>query len=459
MESGSDSADNVKRRCNTGKGKQVGLKLSTAAVSIFASTMLLPLQPTAAPLSDELQGLVANHPLIQSNRFQVQSANQDVRASLSPYLPNLDLSADAGQERVSTPAFRSTPNGPFESGTETWGLSMTQNIFDGGFKFSNRLSAKLQKQVADITLTSVRQTVIFEGIASYLDVLRQSQLLDLSGQNEANIMRQLNLEDERVRRGSGIAVDVLQAKSRLQIALERKVFVMGALEDSNSRYLQVFNRPAESATMILPAPPNSLLPKTLEDAISTALAENPAVLSSKRQIEIADQNREGVVSEFYPTVDLVVEGNYEDDFNGVPGLRRDYSAKLRGNWNLFNGLGTQSRTRGAAYTYQARQSDYVQTRRKIEEQTRLSWQALMTASERVELLDNAVNIAGKVFESRERLRESGRETALNVLDAENEVFNARINYTSALFDARVSAYQLLLAMGRLDQVVDNAAIR
>ena len=244
MESGSDSADNVKRRCNTGKGKQVGLKLSTAAVSIFASTMLLPLQPTAAPLSDELQDLVANHPLIQSNRFQVQSANQDVRASLSPYLPNLDLSADAGQERVSTPAFRSTPNGPFESGTETWGLSMTQNIFDGGFKFSNRLSAKLQKQVADITLTSVRQTVIFEGIASYLDVLRQSQLLDLSDQNEANIMRQLNLEDERVRRGSGIAVDVLQAKSRLQIALERKVFVMGALEDSNSRYLQVFNRPA-----------------------------------------------------------------------------------------------------------------------------------------------------------------------------------------------------------------------
>ena len=211
--------------------------------------------------------------------------------------------------------------------------------------------------------------------------------------------------------------------------------------------------------MILPAPPNSLLPKTLEDAISTALAENPAVLSSKRQIEIADQNREGVVSEFYPTVDLVVEGNYEDDSNDVPGIRRDYSAKLRANWNLFNGLGTQSRTRGAAYTYQARQSDYVQTRRKIEEQTRLSWQALMTASERVELLDNAVNIAGEVFVSRERLRESGRETALNVLDAENEVFNARINYTSALFDARVSAYQLLLAMGRLDQVVDNAAIR
>lgn len=427
------------------------LLAATVAVAALASHGSVH----AAPLNEELRDLVTSHPLIQSNRFQLQSANQDVKASLSPYLPSLDLTADAGEERVSTEAIRATSGGPLESGTETWGLSLTQNVYDGGLRASGRLTSKLQRDVADITLTSVRQSVMFEGISSYLDVLRQSQLLDLSDQNENNIRRQLNLEDERVRRGSGIAVDVLQAKSRLQIALERKVFVQGALVDARSRYLQVFSRQPEPATMRMPAPPNSLLPRTLDDAIGIALVENPAVKSGQKQIEIADQNREGVRSEFFPTVDIVAEGNYEDDFNGVPGIRRDYSLKVRANWNLFNGLSTRSRSKGAAYTYQARQSDYVQTRRKIEEQTRLSWQALMTARERVELLDNAVNIAGEVFESRERLRESGRETALNVLDAENEVFNARINYTSALFDARVATYQLLLAMGRLDQVLSN----
>lgn len=435
------------------------LNVLRATLLAGISLIILSLSAQSAPLRSELEDLITSHPLILSNRFQVQSASQNIRASLSPYLPSLNLSAEAGQERVSTEALRATPTGPLENGSEKWGLSLTQNVYDGGLKSSGRLSAKLQRKVADVTLTSVRQSVMFEGITSYLDVLRQSQLLDLSGQNEANIRRQLNLEDERVRRGSGIAVDVLQAKSRLQIALERKVFVRGALQDANSRYLQVFNSASDIATMTMPPPPNPLIPRTLEDAISIALAENPAIKSSQRQIEIADQIREGIVSEYYPTVDLVLEGNYEDDFNGVPGIRRDYSAKLRANWNLFNGLGTKSRTRGAAYTYQARQSDYIQTRRKIEEQTRLSWQALLTARERVELLDNAVNIAGEVFESRERLRESGRETALNVLDAENEVFNARINYTGALFDSRFSAYQLLLAMGRLDQVIESAAVR
>ena len=76
----------------------------------------------------------------------------------------------------------------------------------------------------------------------------------------------------------------------------------------------------------------------------------------------------------------------------------------------------------------------------------------MTARERLELLENAVNIASEVFESRKKLREAGKETVINVLDAENEVNSAQINFTSASYDERIAVYQLLLAMGRLDPV-------
>jgi len=55
-----------------------------------------------------------------------------------------------------------------------------------------------------------------------------------------------------------------------------------------------------------------------------------------------------------------------------------------------------------------------------------------------------------VFTSRKKLREAGKETVINVLDAENEIYNAQINLTSARFDHKLAVYQLLLAMGRLD---------
>ena len=69
-----------------------------------------------------------------------------------------------------------------------------------------------------------------------------------------------------------------------------------------------------------------------------------------------------------------------------------------------------------------------------------------------ELLENAVNIASEVFSSRQRLREAGKETVINVLDAENEVNNAQINFTSASYDERLAVYQLLLSMGLLNPV-------
>ena len=92
------------------------------------------------------------------------------------------------------------------------------------------------------------------------------------------------------------------------------------------------------------------------------------------------------------------------------------------------------------------------------EQSKLAWQALLTARERLELLENAVNIASEVFESRKKLREAGKETVINVLDAENEVNNAQINYTSAFYDERLAVYQLLLSMGRLDETNLNLGL-
>ena len=88
--------------------------------------------------------------------------------------------------------------------------------------------------------------------------------------------------------------------------------------------------------------------------------------------------------------------------------------------------------------------------RQVVRQVRLSWQALLTVRQRLELLENAVNIASEVFALRQALREAGKETVINVLDARSEISNAQINFTAAAYAERIAVYQLLLAMGRLN---------
>ncbi|HIM26077.1 MAG TPA: hypothetical protein EYM29_10785 [Rhodospirillales bacterium] len=135
---------------------------------------------------------------------------------------------------------------------------------------------------------------------------------------------------------------------------------------------------------------------------------------------------------------------------GTLGVRRDYSMTLTATWDLFTGFSTCNLLSQASFDLGASKDTYDFTSRKVIEQTKLAWQALLTARKRLELLENAVNIAAEVFSSRQQLRKAGKETVINVLDAENEVNNTQINYTSASYDERLSVYQLLLAMGLLN---------
>ena len=123
---------------------------------------------------------------------------------------------------------------------------------------------------------------------------------------------------------------------------------------------------------------------------------------------------------------------------------------LQANWDLFSGLTARANIAQAAFNYSASRDNYDFAVRKTVETVRLAWQALKTGRDRLFLLENAVNIASEVFESRKKLRSAGKETVINVLDAESEIANARINFASAFFDVRTAVFQLLLAMGRLN---------
>jgi len=199
-----------------------------------------------------------------------------------------------------------------------------------------------------------------------------------------------------------------------------------------------------------PPAPVQLIPESLERALDVALDANPAVVNSMASVAVAREQKDRTLSEYMPSVDLVGKWNLEKNVDALVGVKRDYQVLLQASWDLFSGLTTSSKTTQAAYDYGAKKDVQELTARRVVEQARVSWQALLTARQRVELLENAVNIAAEVFDARQKLREAGKETVINVLDAENEIFNARINFVQASYDEQIAIFQLLLAMGQLN---------
>ena len=404
----------------------------------------------AADLESEIGTLVASHPQVRAAQEGVDAAQAGIRAARSAYYPQVHLTANTGPEHWDNAQLVQSFGAPITRNGYAGGVTVTQHIYDGNATNAAVDSAIDSKSVSESTLRVTRQTTILEGVNAFLDVLRQGQLLKLAREDEERLQTQLHLEDERVQRGSGVAVDVLAAKHRLQLAKERRVNYEGGLEQAIDRYSQVFGHAPDDMMQPAPEPPAALVPATVDEAQKAALAENPSIETAKHSVEVSNVAVDSARSGYFPSVDLVGKADMGDNRDGNLNVSRDWEVLLQLNWDLFTGFRTQAQVSQAAHTLAATKDNRDQAERKTAEAVRLAWRQVQTARERVEILDSAVNLAYNVWDSRKKMRESGKATVIDVLDAESDITNAQITYLTAMFDRKIATYSLLFALGRLE---------
>jgi adhesin transport system outer membrane protein len=337
--------------------------------------------------------MLQSHPRLKSGEQNVAAAKEGENRAWGAFLPTISVDSNAGYNRVDSPTLRSQRRAPTSMNADGITLQATQNVFDGFGRSSRYNAAQVNTQIQDANLEALRQGMIYEAVAAYLDVLRHNQIVELARNNERTVQRQLNLEDERVQRGGGMAVDALLARARLQLARERRTAYEGNLVDSRARYLQAIGKSPNPATMVDPLAPTASLPQTLEDALKIAEGQNPVVKGANLQIDFAGHRRAAAEADYYPRVDLVARQIWEHNVDGIQGPRRDFAAFVRVTWELFSGFQTRYSVAEASQQWGAAKDGHAYTNRKVVEETRLAWNELMVARERVRLLENAVNIA------------------------------------------------------------------
>ena len=403
----------------------------------------------AESLNDELVILLETHPQLRSAANSAEAARQGIEEAESAYYPKAAISGDTGAERSDTVDRRTSGLGAFSMRRDKLTLTVTQNLFNGYRDDASVNAANYRTSEAEMALEGARQNLLFEGVSKYLDVLSNLRLVKIARQNESTIQTQLELEDERVKRGSGITVDVAQAKSRLQVAKQERVQFEGNVKAALARYRQVFGHAPNESALENARPSPDLIPGTLEESIRIAQKQNPQLLLTRFRSDAAREQRRVAKADYYPSVDLVGTLDYKDNNGSTRGIEREQSLLLKANWEFFSGFRTRARVEAAARAFAASNDDYNFAARKIEEDVRVAYAKLETDRVRVDLLENAVNIAEEVFVARAKLREAGKGAQLDVLDAQSEVFSAQINLIKADFDARIAVYRVALSTGFL----------
>ncbi|NDY90856.1 TolC family protein [Ideonella livida] len=435
------------------------LKKRPVVLAALLATLAAP-SLQAMPLEEELRAVLGHHPLLKANRHAIEAAGLRVEAAQAAAMPRLVVSADAGREGIVTESYkpdaqmRLGDNGTVRPATESdltrrrVGLSLEQSLYNGGRTTATQDLAGTDRALQNANLQALTQDVLLEALTAYLQVARFQTLIGLTRLNEDTTRQQLELETRRAAGGGGIVVDVMQARSRLQIVKERRVFYEQQLRDALANYEQAFGHAPDLARFQDVQIYEGGLPASLPAALDAGLQQSARLAAAKLQV----QRSQGQISleraGFKPSVDLVLARNNEHNVS-ASAARNDWSAVVRLNWAFNLGGETFHREAAALRDQEELMEREVSTRNKVREAIRIAWNQVVNGKERLELLESAAGIARDVMNDRKRLRDAGKETALSALDAEVEYFGVLANKVNAQYDVRIGAYRLMAAVGSL----------
>jgi adhesin transport system outer membrane protein len=402
---------------------------------------------TAQNLYQSLADVVANHERIKAAEQDLAAARESARAALGDWYPTFDLTAIYGFEEQRKPNAIDTTLRFSEID-----FKLTQLLWNFGSTNATIKLARLAFEQAQANLVATRQTLLLEAVIAHVNLTTTAKVLEFSRGSEANIKRQTELEDARVRRGSGFSTDVLQAKTQLAGAQSRRIQAEGTLIAARNRYRAVFYKEVEDlSALVRPRVPADLLPESLDDVVRASLEENPQLKSSRLAVAIQRETvRQTRADELLPEINGIAESKYKDNVQGTTDFKGEQLIKVELTYDFNLGLTAVNTLRAAKHTSKAAVRRTNETEDVIEEQARNAWQQLITAKANAQFLNNQANIAGEFLELARKERQLGRRELIDVLAGETALINASSDAVQAEAAVITAAYGLLSAMGRLE---------
>jgi outer membrane protein len=411
-------------------------------------------------LESALMQAYQNNPTLNSQRANVRSVDEGVPQALSGYRPRITVNATGGEQSLSSTskvATASTPiNGPAQYFTQSGynapygaGLTTTQTIFNG-FQTANRTrQAEAQVLAARATLRVTEQTVLLNAVTAYMNLLRDSAIFDLQKRNVEVLQEQLRQTRDRFNVGEVTRTDVAQSESRLAAGRSQVLTAESNYKTSAATYRQVIG--SNPGKLSPGTPVDRFSPPNLPTAVGFASATHPAVTTAQYNVDVALLQVKVAEGSLYPT--LSVTGNVQKNFMGVGNLNtvESYSASVLGQLSvpIYQGGGEYSLIRQAKETLGQKRLDFDSARDQVRQTVVQSWGQLEAAKANIDATTSQVQAAEIALNGVREEARVGQRTTLDVLNAQQELVNARVALVTAQRDRVVASYTLLSAVGRL----------
>ena len=400
-----------------------------------------------------------NNPQLNSQRAATRAIDENVPTALAGYRPRvagtaslteqyLDQLTRGGNDPRSGGAVYNQAVGGFA--VQSYGLTATQTLFNGLQTATRTRQAEGQVFSARETLRTTEQNVLLSGATAYMNLLQTAAILELQRSNVNVLEVTLRQTRDRFTAGEVTRTDVAQAESRLaggrsQLSLAESNYVT-----AQAQYLQVIGVPPPAR--LAPAPPvDRLSPRTLDGAIGRGRNEHPLITTSMYNVDIALQQVKIAEGALAPT--LAAVGNVQKNFGSTQSLavletlQASVAAQLT--VPIYQGGAEYAAIRQAKETLGQRRLDLDTARDQVQATVTQSWGQLEAAKAQIDATQSQVTAAEVALNGVREEARVGQRTTLDVLNAQQDLVNARVALVTAQRDRVVASYTVLASTGAL----------
>lgn len=408
---------------------------------------------SAETIESALVQAYQNNPQVNAQRALVRATDENVPQALSGYRPRISATATYGAQYLDSQTQTTVGGNPMVTRQHGWndprsvGGTLTQTLFNG-FQTGNRTrQAESQVSAARETLRVIEQTVLLDGATAYMNVLRDGATLDLQRRNVEVIQEQLRQTRDRFAVGEVTRTDVAQAESRVAAAQSQMLAAQSNLATSRAVYRRIIG--VEAGRLSPGTPVDRLSPRSLDLAVAQGQSENPAVTAAEHGVDVAALQVKVNEGSLYPTV--TVQASVQQSYDTSINTSRNFAGAVVGQISvpLYQGGQEFALIRQAKETVTQQRLNLALNRDQARANVVQAWAQLEAAKAQIEATKAQVAAAEIALNGVREEARVGQRTTLDVLNAQQELVNARVALVAAQRDRVVASYTLLSAVGRL----------
>jgi outer membrane protein len=425
--------------------------------AVCAATLIAVLGIPRAAVAETLESALAqayrNNPTLNAQRAALRAVDESVPQALANYRPRVTWTFDAGVQHyesvVASGGAYSLTNANINPRGGNIGL--VQTLYNG--QRSGNLTRQAEASVLSgrETLRNGEQTAMLDAATAYMNVLRDTAILDLQRRNVQVLQEQLKQTRDRFNVGEVTRTDVAQSESRLAASQSQVLAAEANLKSSQATYRRVVG--ADPVNLRPGMPVDRLSPNTLLAAVDVGWRQHPTVNAAQYTVDAAQMAVKAAEGSLYPTV--TVESALQKRWDLQPGVTDQLTGTLLGRVAvpIYQGGAEYSVIRQAKETLGQRRIELDVQRDLVRATVVQAWSQLEATKAQIIAAQAQVTATEVALNGVREEARVGQRTTLDVLNAQQELVNARVALVTAQRDRVVASFTLLAAVGRLSPQV------